>query len=146
MDNIENRTVVSSRLIHAPASVVFNAFSDPEKLKHWWGPKGFTNTIEQFEFKRGGAWKFVMHHPNGTAYPNLSEFTQIIENQKIVFIHHEPIHRFEMTLGYETIGDQTKFSYTMVFDNEEVQKIKSFLLSANEENFDRLEQFINNKK
>lgn len=50
----KNRTIVSTRIINAPREVVFNAFSDPEQLKHWWGPEGFTNTIEQFEFCPGG--------------------------------------------------------------------------------------------
>ena len=43
----------------------------------WWGPKDFTNTFEQFEFKPGGRWVFVMHGPNGTNYPNESDFREI---------------------------------------------------------------------
>ncbi len=141
--DIERSTIISSRVLDAPAAVVFKAFSDPENLKHWWGPAGFTNTIEQFEFKPGGNWKFVMHSEAGTDYHNHCEFTEIVENEKVEFIHYLPVHHFTMTLGFEALGNQTKFSFTMVFqDREEVEKINQFITQANEQNFDRLEDFI----
>lgn len=141
--DIKNGTIISSRLMNASASTLFRAFSNPENLKHWWGPKGFTNTIEQFEFEPGGIWKYIMHGPDGTDYPNRCEFKEIRENQKIVFVHHLPVHVFTMTLGFEPKGNQTNFSFTMVFeDASEVEKIKQFVVPANEENFDRLEKFV----
>lgn len=141
--DIENGTIISARVIDTSASTLFKAFSDPENLKHWWGPKGFTNTIEQFEFKPGGIWTYIMHGPDGADYHNRCEFKEIMENEKIVFIHYLPVHLFTMTLGFETVGNKTKFSFTMVFeDPEEVDRIKQFVVPANEENFDRLETVI----
>jgi len=141
--DIQNQTIISTRVIDSPPDVVFKAFSDPENLKLWWGPKGFTNTIEQFEFKPGGTWKYIMHGSDGTDYHNCSEFKEIIEGEKVVFIHHKPMHRFDMTLGFEAIGNKTKFSFTMKFEEKsEVEKIEQFVVPANEENFDRLEQFV----
>lgn len=139
----KNATIISTRVIDAAPSVVFNAFYDPDKLTHWWGPSGFTNTIEQFEFKPGGMWRYIMHGPDGTDYHNRSEFVEIVENKKIVFIHHKPMHRFTMTLRFEASGSRTIFSFAMVFeDPEEVERIKQYVVPANEENFDRLEKFI----
>jgi len=141
--DIKNSTIISTRMIDASHEVVFNAFANPDNLKHWWGPNGFTNTIEQFDFKPGGAWKFVMHSEAGTDYHNRCEFTEIVENEKVVFIHYLPVHHFTMTLGFEAMGNQTKFSFTMVFqDPEEVEKTNQFIVQANEQNFDRLENFI----
>lgn len=141
--DIESGTIISTRMFDASVSTLFNAFSDPENLKQWWGPNGFTNTIEQFEFKPGGTWKYIMHGPDGTDYHNRCEFKQIHENEKIVFIHFLPVHVFTMTLGFETVGTKTKFSFTMVFEDlQEVERINQFVVPANEENFDRLEKFI----
>lgn len=141
--NTETGTIISTRLIDTPASTLFKAFSNPENLKHWWGPKGFANTIHAFEFKPGGMWTFSMHGPDGTDYPNECEFKEIVENKRIVFAHFLPVHVFTMTLGFETAGDKTKFSFTMVFeDPTEVERIKQFVVPANEENFDRLENFV----
>ncbi|HMV09375.1 MAG TPA: SRPBCC family protein [Cyclobacteriaceae bacterium] len=141
--DVQNKTIVSTRLIDAPAHLVFEAFSNPDNLRHWWGPAGFTNTISEFDFIPGGEWKFVMHGPDGTSYPNMCEFVEIIENEKVVFIHHLPVHVFTMTLGFEPIGSKTRFSFNMVFEAQgEVEKIQQYVVPANEQNFNKLEKFI----
>lgn len=142
-ENIKDRTIASSRLIDAPHTLVFAAFANPDSLKHWWGPKGFTSTINHFEFRPGGFWKFILHGPDGADYPNECEFKEIIEDEKIVFIHHFPVHRFTMTIRFEALDNKTLFSFTMVFDDpQEVERIQQYVVPANEENFDRLEQFV----
>ena len=68
------RSIVTTRLVDAPRDLVFEAWSDVEHLKHWWGPNGFTTTTSEFDFRPGGVWRFVMHGPDGTDYPNLIVF------------------------------------------------------------------------
>src|SRR5580698_1432741 len=63
---------------------IFAAFEQADHLAEWWGPKGFTNTFEQFEFAPGGRWVFVMHGPNGINYPNENIFREIQPDTKIV--------------------------------------------------------------
>ena len=53
-------TVVrTGRLLPATPRAVFAAFEEPDRLARWWGPSGFTNTFECFEFRPGGRWVFV---------------------------------------------------------------------------------------
>lgn len=66
-DSHSGREVVNSRMFNAPAENVFKAFSDPGLLKKWWGPKGFSNTIHEFDMRLGGIWRYV--GPNGVDYP-----------------------------------------------------------------------------
>jgi uncharacterized protein YndB with AHSA1/START domain len=68
--NNPNAAVSTERVLSANPRKVFAAFEQPDQLAQWWGPKDFTNTFEQFEFKPGGRWVFVMHGPNGANYPN----------------------------------------------------------------------------
>ena len=75
--NNPNAAVSTERLFSANPRKVFAAFEQPDRLAQWWGPSGFTNTFEQFEFKPGGRWVFVMHGPNGANYPNESVFREI---------------------------------------------------------------------
>lgn len=135
-----DREIVSTRLIQATPEQVFAAFADPDRLKNWWGPDGFTNTFEQFDFKPNGTWRFTMHGPDGTDYQNTSTFDAIIKPHRIVFTHQKPMHRFQMTITMEPAGPATRFSFRMLFDSkEECDKVKTFVPTANEQNFDRLE-------
>ena len=54
-----DREIVTMRLFDAPRALVFEVWSDPERLRRWWGPKGFTNTSHEFDFRSGEAWRFV---------------------------------------------------------------------------------------
>jgi uncharacterized protein YndB with AHSA1/START domain len=64
------REIVITRVVDAPPEVVFRAFTEPEHVVHWWGPFGFTNTIYEMAVRPGGVWRFNMHGPDGTDYPN----------------------------------------------------------------------------
>lgn len=140
--NVANRQIVSSRLIRAPREVMFRAFTDPALLAQWWGPKGFTNTFETFDLRPGGQWKFIMHGPNGKEYPNLSEFLEIREPERIVFNHVVP-PLFRMTIGFEEVENGTRFSFQMLFETEEeYENVKGYVPEANEQNFDRLEAVL----
>jgi uncharacterized protein YndB with AHSA1/START domain len=51
-----NAVISTERVFHVPPRKIFAAFEQPDQLVHWWGPKDFTNTFGQFEFKPGGRW------------------------------------------------------------------------------------------
>lgn len=58
--NVEGRVLVMERMLNAPRSHVFKAFSEPELLANWWGPKGWQTENRKFEFKPNGVWHFCM--------------------------------------------------------------------------------------
>jgi uncharacterized protein YndB with AHSA1/START domain len=63
--------IVNSRIINASIDLIIRAWSDPGKLKNWWGPAGFTNTFKEFDFRPGGQWSFTMHGPEKVNYDNV---------------------------------------------------------------------------
>lgn len=135
----EPNTIISQRIFHYPCALVFRAWEDGTHLAKWFGPKGFRNTFETFEFRSGGEWKFVMHGPDGTDYPNRSVFKEIIPDQKIVFDHVVP-PEFLATVLFETSDGKTKLTYKMLCKTEQIYNaLKGFCPEKNEENFDRLE-------
>lgn len=134
-----NREIVSTRVFDAPRERVFRAFGDPEQLKRWWGPAGFTNTLEAFDPRPGGAWRLVMHGPDGTDYHNESVFTEVVEPARVVFDHLEPVHRFRMTMTFDDEAGKTRLTWRMRFEfAEEAERVRGFVAAANEQNFDRL--------
>ena len=134
-----DREFVHSRLIDAPREQVFAAIADPARLARWWGPNGFTSTFEVFEFRRGGAWRLVLHGPDGTNYPNENRFTEIVVPQRVVVEHLGAPHHFELTITFTVQGAGTLVGWRQVFDTaEEKQRIAAFVAPANEQNLDRL--------
>ncbi len=133
-----DREFVHSRLIDAPRERVFKAFSDPVHLARWWGPNGFTSTVHEFDLRPGGAWRFVMHGPDGANYPNESVFVEVVAPERIVF-EHVSDHHFRMTITFGTQGTKTMVEWRQVFDTAaERQRIAEFVIEANEQNLDRL--------
>jgi uncharacterized protein YndB with AHSA1/START domain len=134
-----DREIVSTRVFDAPRERVWEAFRDPDRLKHWWGPNGFTNTIQEFDLKPGGKWRLTMHGPGGADYHNVSTFIEVVKPARVVYQHEEPIHRFQMTMIFDEQGGKTKVTWRMLFESaEEFAKVQAFIADANEQNFDRL--------
>jgi uncharacterized protein YndB with AHSA1/START domain len=131
-------TFQTSRAYLYPVSKIFNAFSDPIKLSKWWGPAGFRNEFEVFEFRIGGEWNFKMVSSEGKAYPNESVFADIIENKKIVIQHTNQPH-FVLAIELVQIEQGAQVLWTQTFKDLEVAKMmEPIVTKANEENLDRL--------
>jgi len=135
-----DREIVSTRVFDAPRERVFRAFSDPRVLARWWGPDGFTSTFQEFDFRPGGAWRFVMHGPDGADYRNESGFIGVVSPERIVLEHLRPMHRFLMTMTFAEEAGKTRLTWRMEFDSvAELERVRAFIPGANEQNFDRLQ-------
>jgi uncharacterized protein YndB with AHSA1/START domain len=140
MPEINNPDVVLSteRVLPFNPEEVFDAFRQPERLARWWGPKGFTNTFDQFEFEVGGRWVFTMHAPNGANYANESVFEEVLPGEKIV-IRHIPPPQFTLTVTLSPRDDGTHLAWDQEFETAEMAaKLRPLSKTANEENLDRL--------
>ena len=128
----------TSREFPAPPDAVFAAISDRECLARWWGPAGFTNTFEAFEFAPGGRWKFMMHGPDGTDYPNEARFEEIVPGAKVVVRHVNAPH-FQLTIALSPSASGTSLTWTQSFDDPRVaEAVRHIVEPSNEQNLDRL--------
>lgn len=135
--------ILSERLIPAPREQVFDAFRDPTRLARWWGPAGFTNTFHEFDLRPGGAWRFTMHAPDGTAHPNAKTFIEVMPPERVVFRHVQVQHGFTMTMLFAEAAQQTRLTWRMRFESvEEAERVRAFVVQANEQNLDRLEAHL----
>lgn len=134
----EENTSSTSRVFDATLDTVHQAWSNPEKLKTWRWPNGFTNTFETFDRRIGGEWKFVMHGPDWQNYINESTFTSIEKHQIEIFHVTQP--QFHLVAIFQIISDkQTLVSFNQIFESAEVFAwLKNFIAGKNEENLDRL--------
>jgi uncharacterized protein YndB with AHSA1/START domain len=118
---------------------VFEAFSDPSRLARWWGPEGFTNTVHELDLRPGGMWRLTMHGPDGVDHPSENVFVEVVRPERIVFRHVSGGHRFEMTVTLDEQGGATRVTWRMRHPTAaECAKVRSVVVVANEQNFDRL--------
>ena len=138
----KNRTLSTSRNLPYTPKEIYNVFASNDLLALWWGPEGFSNTFEIFEFTVGGRWKFIMHDPDGNSYPNQSFFEELVPDSRIV-IHHDCPPDFRLTVQLTPVSDGTQLSWEQVFeDAETAQAVKLRVGPANEQNIDRLTQVL----
>ena len=131
-------TFNTSREIAATPDEIFAAFSDAVSLARWWGPNGFTNTFNIFEFKPGGRWSNTMHSPNGGSPLNESIFEVIQPPHKIV-IRHLSLPPYRLTVEILPSKNGSTVSWSQEFDDAEVaRRIEKVVGPANEQNLDRL--------
>ena len=119
----ENRSLVTTRIFDAPRDLVFEAWTHPNHLSHWWGPNGFSITTQAFDFRPGGIWRLVMHGPDGRDYQNHITFDEIVAPERIAFHHSYPEgsekvhHRTLVT--FEDLGGKTRLTMRLLFSSVE---------------------------
>lgn len=118
-----DREIVTTRLINAPRELVWQAWTDPARLAVWWGPRGFRTTTHTMDFRVGGLWRYTMHGPDGTDWPNLIVYREITKPERMVYDHSgeadfDDTH-FHTTVTFETHGTKTKVTMRAVFPTKE---------------------------
>ena len=113
-NDTSDREIRISRVLDAPRELVWEAMTDPRQVVKWWGPRGFSTTIEEMDVRPGGTWKHVMRGPDGVNYPNQSLFKEIVKPERIVYSHG----------GHREGGPGVSFVSTWTFDTVEAGKTR----------------------
>jgi uncharacterized protein YndB with AHSA1/START domain len=80
----EERVLVIERVFDAPPSLVFKAWTEPERMVRWFGPRGFTSTILKADFRPGGAYRVHMRSPEGTDHWLQGVYREIVAPKRLV--------------------------------------------------------------
>jgi uncharacterized protein YndB with AHSA1/START domain len=118
------REIVISRVFAAPRELVWEVWTDPKHMVEWWGPEGFTMTIQQMDLRPGGAWRHILHGPDGTDYPGTGVFLEIVKPERIVYSlsgGRKGEVQFESTWTFEEQGEKTKVTLRMFFPSAEMR-------------------------
>jgi uncharacterized protein YndB with AHSA1/START domain len=114
-----DREIVLSREFDAPRELVWRAYTDPAHIGNWWGPDGFTNTIYEMEVRPGGMWRFMMHGPDGTDWPNRITYREVTAPERLEYLHGEDVDddpgAFDVTITFEDLGGRTRVTQRMLF-------------------------------
>jgi len=81
------RELVITRVFDAPRRLVFKAWTAPEHLVLWWGPRGFATISGRIDVRPGGAWFRVMRAPDGSEHRKRGIYREIVEPERLVFTY-----------------------------------------------------------
>jgi uncharacterized protein YndB with AHSA1/START domain len=108
VEPVGEREVIITRVYDAPARLLFEAYSKPEHIRKWFGPKGWPVTLCEMDFRAGGRFRFAMTGPSGKQNtPFGGEYLEIVPNRKIVYDN-----------GFETPG-AGRMIVTVTFDEKD---------------------------
>jgi uncharacterized protein YndB with AHSA1/START domain len=80
----ERREFVISRVFDAPRELVWQAWTKPQHMAKWWGPRGFTNPVCEMDVRVGGAYRIVMRSSEGVDYPVAGVFREVERPERLV--------------------------------------------------------------
>ena len=80
-----DRAVEITRIFDAPRELVWQAWTDPQHLMRWWGPKDFTAPACKIDLRVGRKYHFCMRSPDGQDYWNKGIFRELVERERIVY-------------------------------------------------------------
>lgn len=135
------------RLYDAPVKAVWDAWVDPEQVAKWWGPRGFTLTTHGKDLRPGGFWRYTMHGPDGTDYPNVTKYFEVEKYSRLVYDHGGSDDRpplFRVTVNFSETKGKTKMEMTMTLPTPEAAtETKKFIKKAGgDSTWDRLAEYL----
>ena len=135
------------RMYDAPVQAVWDAWTDLEQVKQWWGPRGFTITTHAKDLRAGGHWHYTMHGPDGVDYPNKTHYFVVEPHAKLVYDHggnDEQAPLFRVTVLFSETQGKTKMDMTMALATpEKAEEIRKVIKKANgNSTWDRLAEYL----
>ncbi len=146
VNETNNRTVTLKRTFNAPIKLVWEAWTQPEHIALWWGPKGMNTKVIEHDFRVGGKWKYTMEMPDGNEFISDGVYSEIVELERIFSsANFKPMTEgVEIQALFEENGDKTNFTFNVVHPTEEYckQQEKMGIMNGWGGVFDRLETFV----
>jgi uncharacterized protein YndB with AHSA1/START domain len=107
-------TLVITRVLDAPRTLVFRAWTNPEHMARWWGPRGFTTISSEMDVRIGGKWRRRIRRPDGVDYTAVGVYRDIVAPERLVFTYawednpEHPRHETVVTVTFIERGEKTE--------------------------------------
>jgi uncharacterized protein YndB with AHSA1/START domain len=137
-----SKDFVISRVFDAPRDLMWKCFTDPERMKHWWGPKGVKVVKAKMDLCVGGTYLYGMETPDGKVMWGKFVYREIVPPEKLVFINsfsdeaggltrHPmsaswPLEMLSVFTFEEQPGGKTKFTVRWATHNATAQEQQTF--------------------
>lgn len=136
-----------TRVYDAPVKTVWDAWTDPNQVAQWWGPRGFRLTTHSKDLRSGGTWHYTMHGPDGTDYVSKTKYLEVEKYSRLVYDHGGNDDRapmFRVTVNFNETKGKTKMDMTMSLATPEAaEETRKFIKKAGgDATWDRLAEYL----
>ncbi len=130
--HIGEQEFIVERQFVAPRPLVFQVFTEPEHLKHWWAPKPYTLPNCTIDLRPGGIWHYAMRSPEGQLHWARSVYREIVPPEKLAYTstfadeHANPVEGLPehlTTIIFTEEAGKTKATARIQFNSAEALKI-----------------------
>ena len=140
-------SIYITRVYDAPVQAVWDAWTDPEQVAKWWGPRGFTLTTHNKDLRSGGVWHYTMHGPDGTDYPNKTLYHEVVACKKLVYDHGGNDDRpplFQVTVEFSEVQGKTLMEMSSTCPTPEAAAMMSKFIkeAGGNSTWDRLAEYL----
>lgn len=118
----EENVLIHTRILNAPRELVWEIWTNPEHIKEWWGPDGFSLTTSSMTVKPGRVWEFVMHGM-GRDWDNKIEYVEVKKPSLLTYKHtgeRSEDYNFTVSISFEELEDKTLLTMRSVFKSKEI--------------------------
>lgn len=145
----EKQELFIIREFDAPRELVFNAFTDPQLVVQWMGPRNLTMKIEYFDARDGGSWRYISTDPDGNEFAFRGVFHEISKPERAI-----QTFEFEMMKGHVVLdtalfeplagGHRTKLTIHSVFQSigDRDGMVQSGMEGGLNEGYERLDELL----
>jgi len=141
-----SREIVLTRVFDAPRHLVFDAFSKPELLRRWFGPRGWSMPVCEVDLKVGGGFRFVLRGPDGKEMGMRGVYREIVPPERSV--HMESFDDYpgesQVTGVFVEEGGKTTLTATVLYASKEIRDAvaKSGMEHGAAESYDKLAELL----
>ena len=140
------------RVINAPRELVWKAYTTPEYIEKWWGPRKYETVVLELDLRPGGRWR-SLNRAEGKEHPFTGVYQEVVAPERLVstFVYDVEGARDHESLDiaiFEDLGDgRTKLTTSAVFPTLEAlqQALNSGMESGWVETLDRLVELLEGK-
>ena len=147
MTRISDREYEMVRVFDAPRALVYEAYTKPEHIQNWWGPRSTTTRVEESDVRPGGRWRYVQITPDGAEYAFFGEYREVVPPEKLVSTFEfegMPGHVVVDSITFTEENGKTTLTARSAFTTAE--EMEGFLatgaISGANETYDRLAELL----
>jgi len=141
-----DREIVLTRVFDAPRHLVFDAFTKPELLKRWFGPRGWSLALCEVDLRVGGTFRFVLRRPDGTEMGMRGVYREITPPESSVHMESFDDYPGESQVSTALVerGGKTALTATVLYPSKEVRDavINSGMEHGAAESYDKLAELL----